>query len=123
MDTDLREELMDEVDEVWAESLRHLPMKGGAPDPDRAPSVFSALLRTGHRAPERAGFGRGDAMRPAMTSDGGTLRIDRQEFPDLEVRKGDKLVALDRESQPIFEFQSVDDRSHLRLICELGDTN
>jgi hypothetical protein len=58
-----------------------------------------------------------------MTSDGGTLRIDRQAYPDLEVRKGDKLVALDRDGQPIFEFQSVDDRSHLRLICDLGDTN
>jgi hypothetical protein len=123
MDPDLREELMDEVDEVWAESLRHLPMKSGVPDPERAPSVFTAVLRTGDRAVERVGAGRGNAMRPAMTSDGGTLRIDRQAYPDLEVRKGDKLVALDRDGQPIFEFQSVDDRSHLRLICDLGDTN
>ncbi len=121
MDPELRAELREAVDEVWAERVRHLPMDAGEPDTSREPSEFTALLRTGDRTAEEVNFGRGNSSRGAIVADGGFLRLDRSEFPDLELRKHDKLVALDRDSQPIFEVMHVDDRSHLRLICELGD--
>ena len=112
-----RARLMKVVDKAFAESLRHLPMKDGAPDPDRAPAEFQAVLRTG----ERETPGRLRDMRPGVLADGAHLRIDRGEHPELSPRKGDKFVALERPGQPIFEALSIDDRSHLRLIVDLGD--
>lgn len=120
---DLKADLKAEVDDVWAEAVRHLPLADGRPDPDRDPVEVTALLRTGDRDAERMHFGRGNNAPAGVTADGGYLRIDRTAHPALLVRKGDKLVALEREGQPVFEVQSVDDRSHLRLICELGDAN
>ncbi|KEP69627.1 hypothetical protein DL1_03285 [Thioclava dalianensis] len=123
MDPDLRAELKAEVDEVWAEILRHLPLVQGQQDPARAPVLFEAILRTGDRAVESMNFGRGNTGRAGITADGGYLRIDRALNPDLLICKGDKVVALARDGEPVFEVQAVDDRSHLRLICELGDAN
>jgi hypothetical protein len=121
MDRSLRAELMDEVDDVWSETVRHLPLVAGLQDTARDPREFSAVMRTGDRASDGMGFGRGRSERTSIAAAGGHLRIDRIANPDVIVRKGDKVVALDRDSTPAFEILSVDDRSHLRLICELGD--
>lgn len=123
MDRSLREDLMAEVDEVWAETVRLLPLKDGVQDADRQKVEIAAVLRTGDREPEGMNFGRGNNARSSVMADGGCLRIDRATYPDLAVKKHDKLVALDRDGQPVFEVLSVDDRSHLRLICELGDAS
>lgn len=123
MDRNLREDLMAEVDDVWSEVIRHLPLADGRKDLGRDALEFTAVLRTGDRDAERMSFGRGTNARAGVTADGGHLRIDRAVHAALVVRKGDKVVALDRAGQPVFEVLSVDDRSHLRLICELGDAN
>lgn len=123
MDRSLREDLMVEVDDVWSETVRHLPLADGRKDPERDAVEFTAVLRTGDRDAERMSFGRGNSARAGVAADGGHLRIDRVVHAALMVRKGDKVVALDRDGQPVFEVLSVDDRSHLRLICELGDAN
>ena len=123
MDRSLREDLMAEVDDVWAETVRHLPLAAGQKDPGRDAAEIAAVLRTGDRDAERMNFGRGNNARAGVAADGGYLRIDRAAHATLVVRKGDKVVALDRDGQPVFEVLSVDDRSHLRLICELGDAN
>ncbi len=123
MDRSLREDLMAEVDDVWSETVRHLPMADGCKDPDRAAVEVTAVLRAGDRDAKRVNFGRGTNTRVKVAADGGDLRIDRSVHTGLVVRKGDKVVALDRDGQPVFEVLSVDDRSHLRLICELGDAN
>lgn len=123
MYTSLRAELMTEVDDVWSETIRHLPLAAGLKDPARDPSEFAAVLRTGDRDAERVSFGRSNAARAGIAADGGHLRIDRAVNAALEIRKGDKVVALDRDGQPVFEVLTVDDRSHLRMICELGDVS
>ncbi|WP_068305297.1 hypothetical protein [Pararhodobacter sp. CCB-MM2] len=123
MDAELRAELRDTVDDVFAETIRHLPLAEGRVDNTRARVEFQAVLRTGERDPEAPNFGRGDRARPALEASGGHLRIDRLAWPDLHPRKGDKIVALDRAALPVFEIVAVDDRSHLRLICKLGDAN
>lgn len=120
---DYKEELRAEVDDVWAELIRHLPQNGGQPDADREKAEFSAPMRTGERGVERVNFGRGNNSRAGVAAAGGQLRVDRSAYPELILRKGDKVVALDRVGRPIFEVQHVDDRSHLRLICDLGDAN
>lgn len=117
----LRRELMSAVDDVWAERLKHLPLDQGQQDSDRAPSEFYAILRTGERNAEGIKYRKGHSSRAGINGDGGSLRIDRSAFGDLNLRKGDKILAMDRPGEPIFEILSVDDRDHLRLVCELGD--
>ena len=123
MDRRLRDDLTSEVDDVWSETVRHLPLADGRQDTERAAREFIAVLRSGDRDEKRMNFGRGNDARAGVTADGGYLRINRAAHAALVVRKGDKVVALDRDGQPVFEVLSVDDRSHLRLICELGDAN
>jgi hypothetical protein len=116
---ELQEDLLAEVDDVWSEEIRLLPMAGQSADPDRPRDVLFAVLRTGERETSAMRAGRGG--RSSLASGGGHLRIDRTAHPELVVRKHDRIVALDRIGEPVFEVLSVDDRTHLRLICELGD--
>ncbi len=118
-----REELREEADEIWSEEIRFLPMSRGVPDPAREAVSFHAILRTGPREEDRPNYAGTSGRRVGVMADGGTLRIDRAAWPDVVPRKGDKIAALDREGQPMFEVLAVDDRSHLRLICDLGDLN
>jgi hypothetical protein len=121
MDKSLRDELTEEVDEIWSEQLTHLPMASGLSDPERQKSDFLAVLRTGDRDLEKMNPGRGGTARSGFMSAGGFMRIDRVAYQDLQIRKNDKILAIGRAGEPMFEVLSVDDRSHLRLICELGD--
>ncbi|MBT9383325.1 hypothetical protein KM176_05590 [Pseudooceanicola sp. CBS1P-1] len=123
MDASLRDELKAEVDDLWSETIRHLPLAKGAPDTTRSPAEFAAILRTGARDEERPNYAGTSGRRVGVMADGGVLRIDRSAWPDVLPRKGDKVVALDREGQPVFDVLAVDDRSHLRLICDLGEAN
>ncbi len=121
MDQDLKDELTSSVDDFWAETIRVLAMDAGQPDASRPAREIDAVLRTNRRNADNASFGRGKSARVGLSSDGAELRVDRTSFHDLILRKGDKVVALDRLGEPVFEIQTVDDRSHLRLICGLGD--
>lgn len=123
MDPLLREELMDQVDDVWAEVIRILPLSNGQQDPGRDKLEIYAVIRTGEREKVDPKYGRGASSRSSVMADGGYLRIDRTAYPSLVLKQHDKLVALDRKGEPVFEILSVDDRSHLRLICELGDAS
>ena len=123
MRAELGEELAEGVDAIWAETIRFLPMNDGLPDEARGHPEFQAVLRTGSKDEERVSFGKRSAPPPGFTGSGGTLRIDRVAYPDLLMRQDDKLVALDRAGEPVFLIALVDDRSHHRLIVELGDAN
>lgn len=114
---------MVEVDAAWAEAVRHLPLAGGLKDPERDPADLVAVVRTDDRKAEGVHIRRGGGDRARVMTGGGTLRLDRRVYPDLVIRKGDKVVALDRDSRPVFEVHSVDDRGHLRLICGLGEAS
>ena len=122
MEPSLRDELRGAVDDAWSETIRHLPLDQGQQDPSRARAEFKAVLRTGDRSVEEMTFKRGSIQRAGLAADGGYLRVDRGTYPNLHLRKDDKIVALDRVGQPVFLINHVDDRSHLRLICELGDS-
>ncbi len=123
MDASLRNDLTEAVDGVWSETVRHLPLKTGEPDETRERVVFSAVLRTGAREGADVRPGRADREGAQVMGDGGTLRVDRTAWPELVLRAGDKIVAIGRAGAPAFEILAVDDRHHLRLICQLGDVN
>lgn len=117
----MREDLMEAVDDVWAETIRHLPLSSGQEDLTREKVEILAVIRTGDRETQRMNFGRGNTARSGVAAAGGHLRVDRTAYPDINLRKGDMIVALERPGAPAFEVLTDDDRSHLRLICELGD--
>lgn len=117
------EELASAVDDEWSEEVRILPMRDGEPDPERTPLELLAVLRTGERREERYSFGSRAASLPGIAASGGTLKIRRSDFPALDVRQDDKVVALDRHGEPVFLVRMVDDRSHHRIILQLEDAN
>jgi hypothetical protein len=123
MNRALRDELTAEVDGIFAETVRHLPLEAGAPDADRVPALLIGVLRTEDRDAQALRMGRSTSNRSAIVQGGGRLRLDRTEHPGLVIRRGDKIVAVDRPGAPLFEVRAIDDRSHLRLTCELGDAN
>jgi hypothetical protein len=53
---------------------------------------------------------------------GAVLKVDRAAYPDLDIRDGDKVQAIERQGQPWFVVKSVDRRHHVRLIVHLGAT-
>lgn len=118
---EFRSELKGEIDHALGERLAFHPLSGGSVDNDREIVEIVGVLRTGDRDVQKAGFGRGNSTKSTFSADGGVLRIDREQYPALVVKKQDKFRAMDRKDQPWFEVQLVDARSHLRLICELGD--
>ena len=85
--SELKAELRDAVDTVFAEPLRHLPMDRGAPDQDRTPTEFSAPLRTGDRQAKDPEFGRGTRDGAGLAAGGATVRIDRLVHPNLIPRR------------------------------------
>lgn len=123
MDPALMVDLREAVDEVWSERIRLLPMLDGRPDAERSPVEIGAVLRTGERTAHRSQFGRGNNDRAGVAAAPATLRIDLLVYPGLVLRKKDKVVALDRGVEPVFEVTEIDDRSHLRLICGLAESN
>ena len=120
MDADLRAELAGEVDATFGETVAFHPKANGTDDPDRDASEIVAVLCTGERG-DAIGGERRKTIRVGVNASGGSLRIDRTAYPDLVVRQDDRIRAIERAGQPWFDVLSVDDRSHLRLILELGD--
>ncbi len=117
------EELASGIDDEWSEEIRILPMYKGEPDQERRPVEMLAVLGTGERREERYSFGSRAASLPGIAAGGGTLRINRFDYPALDVRQDDKVVALDRDGEPVFLVRLVDDRSHHRIVLQLEDAN
>jgi hypothetical protein len=47
--------------------------------------------------------------------------LDRATYAGPEIRKGDKLRAVERPGTPFFEVLRVADRGHGRLVLHLGE--
>lgn len=111
------------IDDAWAEEIRLSPMHKGIADPARDQEVIQAVLRTGEQNRVRFAQGRGGSARTMGANapgSKGTLRIDRTRYPEIDVRVGDKVRAMDRDGQPVFEVASPVPSSHHRLIVHLN---
>ena len=106
------------VDDLMGEALRIVPMDGGRIDPARTPGEVTAPLRVGAEESDGVG-GKSQAWRSRISSGKAQAHISREAYPDLVVRKGDRLRAIERAGQPWFEVDAVADRDHARLILEL----
>lgn len=118
----LRDKVLADVDNAFAEPVRHSPMtSNGTSDPARPVTVLEAPLRTGGGQNTNVGGGNNGSWRTRIVAQKAELHIDPTKYPDLVIRKGDKIRALARKGQPLFDVLFVDDRNHTRLVVELGE--
>lgn len=117
----IRNRALAQVDATFAEDVDLFFLSGGAADPTRGKVTAKAVLRVGSRD---AGVGRGaggGAWNTRIAAGEAEARIDRATYGGPEIRKGDKLRAVERVGQPFFEVLRVADRSHGRLVLHLGE--
>ncbi|WP_375261851.1 hypothetical protein [Palleronia sp.] len=108
------------VDGVMAETLRHYPLNKGEADATRTRTDLQGVLRTGN-ADEKNVAGTSTSWGSRIVSGKARAHFSRVAYPELAIRDGDKLRAMDRAGQPWFSVSSIDDRNHGRLIAELNE--
>ena len=106
------------VDGLMGETLRLVPLESGRTDPARPPRDVISPLRVG--VEENDGVsGKSKSWGSRIASGKAQAHISRAEYPDLVLRQGDRLRAVERAGQPWFEVDAVNDRDHARMIVEL----
>lgn len=116
---DLRQRTIELVDGMFAETVRLSFMKNGTTDPARPQREIDAILRV-NAGSSMSLNGGGVDFKSRFIVAGGELHIDRAKYPDLVVRKDDRVRAMVRPGQPLFAVASVDDRNTGRLVLQLG---
>ncbi|BAP94466.1 hypothetical protein [Aurantimonas phage AmM-1] len=109
------------ADDAFGERVLLAPMKKGERDPDRAAREVIAVLRTGGGGESNLSGGMGQSWRVQLAAGKAEAHIDLAAYPDLHVRVGDALRALERRGQPWFEVARPDDRGAPRLVLELSE--
>lgn len=117
----VRDRVLRQVDQKFAEPVRLSFMKGGAVDPNRPMVEIEAILRVGGGKETSVAGGRNSAWRSRITAQRAELHIDRAKYPTLVARQHDKVKALARPGEPWFEVLAVDDRGETRLVLQLGE--
>lgn len=118
----LRDRVLAQVDNTFAEPVRLSFMKGGVLDPDRPAVEIEAMLRVGNGKETSAAGSMVQSWQTRLAAQGGELHIDRARYPGLVFRKGDKVKALARPGEPWFEVLTADDRGATRLVVQLGES-
>lgn len=120
----LRNRTMATVDRTFAEPVKLSFYAMGDMkrylDPARPPREIEAILCVGDGETTSARGG-ANAWRIRITAQKGELHIDRNRYPDIPVRTGDRVQALSRPGQPLFNVVAVDDRGASRLVLQLAE--
>lgn len=120
----LRDRVVAAVDGVFAEPVRISPMKNGTTDPDREQVLIEAPLRANGAKEGSPSGGQNDrSWRTRIAAQRAELHIDRERYPALVITKGDKVRALSRPGEPVFEVAHVDTRGATRNIAYLQETS
>jgi len=110
------------VDGMFAERVRIVSWKDGREDPDRPAREIIAPLVDEERDNQNLSGGRAGKFLADVRAGGAVLRPDRAAYPDLDIREGDEVIALERQGEPRWRVSSIDTRGHGRLIVNLGDS-
>jgi hypothetical protein len=109
------------VGKAFAELVRLSFMKNGTADQDRPAVTIEATLHTGgDDSNVMDGANRGDGFRSRLSAGQAELFIDRATYTGPMPRKGDKVRALAREGEPVWEVSGVSDRYSNLLVVSLG---
>ena len=117
----LRDRVLARVDHVFAEPIRLLPLDGSVVDADRDPVEFEAVLRTSRGDDSNLSGGTAQRWNMRFDAQKSVLFIDRAVYSIVRMRENDKIKALARPGQPLFEVGPIDDRGHARLVVELRE--
>lgn len=116
-----RNRLHGAVDGMFAEEVLITRWKDGREDPDRPSVTISAPLREVDREDQNLSGDRSGTFATDIRTGGAVLRVDRNIYPDLTVKKGDVVTANERPGLPKWTVSHVDDRQVGRLLIYLGD--
>lgn len=108
-------------DEAFAETVRLEFRDGARTDPDRADRDIEAVLRTRDEATSNISGGRVGDWKSEVRAGGAQLFIDQTKYSDLDIRKGDAIVATTRHGSPRWKVLDTNPRGHTRLVVELTD--
>lgn len=117
----IRNKVLAKGDTLFAEPVELKFLKNGMPDAQRENIEIEAPLRTGGGQNTSVDGGDGQTWETRIVAGKAQLRVDRNKYPELKLTKGDKVRAIARDGQPWFEVLHVDDRSHERILVELGE--
>jgi hypothetical protein len=117
---DLCDEMLAEVDEVFAEPVKLFFLKNGTADPARANVEIMAILRVGNVQSTTPTGGMTQSWGMRIAAGKAELTIARDSYTGPLLRAGDKVRALSRHDQPWWEVTFVNDRNATRLIAELN---
>lgn len=105
------------VGAVWGESVRLSFMNGGAIDPARPMIEVTAIIHVGGDGSISPGAGH--QFKTNLSAGQAALVIDRNKYPALVAKRGDKVRANDRAGQPWWEVADVTDRYSNLLVLTL----
>lgn len=108
-------------DDLWGENFLLCCLKQGVVDPERAEIMIRGILRMSGDRTQKADGGKSNGWHVPVNATSSTLYIDRMSWPNLIVKVGDKVKALERVGEIWFKVVSVNDRDYSRLKLELGE--
>lgn len=107
---------------MYAERVRIVAWKDGREDPERPAREIVAPLVDEDRDNQSLSGDRSGKFLADIRSGGALLKPDRARYRDLDVRKGDEVIALERPGEPHWRVSSVDTSDSGRLVINLGDS-
>ena len=116
----IRDEAIRAVDAVMSERIMHFPLRQQQPDPHRSKREIHAVLRVGGLRDKPAEGGKSWMARIAQGR--AECHIDRSTQPNIDIRQGDRIRAVERVGQPIFDVLQVQERHHGRIVVGLGES-
>lgn len=117
----LRDRVLAQVDNTFAEPVRLSFMKDSVIDPDRPMVEIDAILRVGGGKETSVTGGATQSWRTQIAAQRAELHIDRAKHSTIVAKPGDRVKALSRQGEPWFEVLAVDDRGMSRLVLQLGE--
>jgi hypothetical protein len=115
----LRNQLHAAVDGMFAETVQLVSFENGRQVGDGI--SIKGLLKDNDRQDTPISGYRSENFQTEARFGGATLCIDRFKYPEIKLKKGDRVRAIEREGEPGFSVVSVDDRQKGRLIVNLGN--
>lgn len=117
----IQQQAISAVDAVMAEAVLVYPLSKGMADTTRAHTELRCVLRVGNVRDQNVAGDLGKAWSQRIALGKAEAHIDQSAYAGLDIRKGDKLRAVDRPGQPWFEVLTVNERAQGRTVLALGE--
>jgi hypothetical protein len=118
---ELRDRVLSAVDFKFAEPVRISFMSAGRVDTTRPTVLLEAVLRGGEGKATNVAVSASSSWRSRIVAGKAELHIDRARYAGPQPQPGDKVRALSRHGEPVWEVSGIDDRSYTRLVLQLNE--